>query len=112
MRRHLIFVTPLLLTMVPSPAQAFPSDAEIGVLSQRFCELQSMSSPDYTEVFNQEVSKWVNNGSLTQQELADQTSINAFTDALGEKMINQMIEMCPDKLKEMDEQGISRNLGS
>jgi hypothetical protein len=58
MRRHLIFVAPLLLTILPSPVQAFPSNAEVGVLSRRFCELQSMSSPDYTEVFNQEVSKY------------------------------------------------------
>lgn len=106
MRRHLIFVAPLLLTMLPSPAQAFPSDAEIGVLSRRFCELESMSSADYGAVFKKEIANWVRNGSITQQELADDRSINAFTSALGEKMANQMMEMCPGKLKEMEAQGV------
>jgi hypothetical protein len=106
MRRHTILLTPMLLAMLPTSAQAFPSEVEISALSTRFCNLESTETSDYEGVFYQEFGKWLNSGSITHTEMKDDVTSQKMGEAVGEKMIAQMMQMCPQKVMEMEELGI------
>jgi hypothetical protein len=106
MRRRAILLAPMLLGILPTSAQAFPSEAEITALSTRFCTLESKETSDYEAVFFQEFGKWLNNGSITYAEIKDGVSSQEMGEAVGEKMAGQMMEICPHKVVEMENLGI------
>jgi hypothetical protein len=106
MARNLIFLVPLLLIALPSSMQAFPSDTEIAVLARRFCELPSQSEQDYEEVFMQEFYKWLNSGSVTPREIDSGTKSQALGEIVGEQLTTYMMQMCPNKVEELESLGI------
>lgn len=105
MRRHGIVFIPIILGMLSMPVQAAPTEAEIAILAQRICAIQGTSEKDYEEVFIQEMGGWLNKGSLTMTEIESET----LYDSLGEQTANQMMQICPNKLIEMDKANLFSN---
>ncbi|MBF2021588.1 MAG: hypothetical protein IGR93_16190 [Hydrococcus sp. C42_A2020_068] len=106
---HLIWLVPLLLGVLPLPVKAFPSDDEIAVLAERFCQLESASPQDYEEVFVEEFNKWINSGSVTLEEVEDEASNQALGEAVGDRLGVHMAQKCPRKIQELQALGIFGN---
>jgi hypothetical protein len=104
-RHHAIVFMPFILGMLSMPVQAAPTESEIAILAQRICAIQGTSEKDYEEVFIQEMGGWLNKGSLTVAEIESET----IYDSLGEQTANQMMQLCPDKLIEMNEANLFSN---
>lgn len=106
MHRRAILLAPMLLAMLSTPAQSFPTEVEINNLTKRFCILESTQTSDYEAIFYQEFGKWLNSGSITHAEIKDESTSQAMGEAVGVKMAGQMMEMCPHKVIEMEKLGI------
>jgi hypothetical protein len=109
MRRHSILLLPLLLGMMPLPAQALPTEAEISTLAQRFCTMQNPSEQDFENAFVQGLGEWLQSGSITFADMQNEEQGYAVGEAIGEQIAVQMLQTCPDKLMEMEQLGMGSN---